>query len=450
MDNNQVLWKVLNFPGVIKNTYKVSENGEFKFSNDDLDIDIYHSPNGYDFVMLVVDNQDRINNPKYYRSPRMYFRVDILVASTFVTCDMNLYNKGLDVNHKNGDTRDNQSTNLEWCELIEEWRDITYGDIVKGKYEINNKGDVREKGCTDNIYPRYDHYEYLMITLKLDHLTEGGYNSKPFKIHRLVAHEWYGENKADVNHIDGVPFNNNWKNLEYATRSENIKHAVKTGLQSAIPVEDIEMVYDMLAENGGKPKMVYDMLDHEKYPRLTHSLVKAVKRGFYDHKIDMTNRKPLPKLFVQTVHRQSLTIDEIDELRDLIITNGYSCKTAFEKLDHDKFPTVNYACVKDIKFGRPPYNKSNKFTDEELKAIKYTKSEVSFTPRILKINTELADIIRTLLNDNDGKVSVVYRILNNPDITKYNISDIRTGRNKQPSEIYDLTKNDGKYPFIKK
>jgi len=53
---------------------------------------------------------------------------------------------------------------------------------------------------------------------------------KFFKIHRLVAIHYIPntENKPDVNHIDGDKSNNNIKNLEWMTRSENCNAFKKT------------------------------------------------------------------------------------------------------------------------------------------------------------------------------------------------------------------------------
>lgn len=53
------------------------------------------------------------------------------------------------------------------------------------------------------------------------------------KVHRLVAITYMKnpQKHGDINHIDGDKLNNNLDNLEYCSRSENMKHAYKTGLK---------------------------------------------------------------------------------------------------------------------------------------------------------------------------------------------------------------------------
>jgi len=67
---------------------------------------------------------------------------------------------------------------------------------------------------------------YLSVSLRKD-----GEN-KMFMVHRLVALAFVEnpDGKPEVNHKDGDRKNNAAKNLEWCTRSENMKHAVRTGL----------------------------------------------------------------------------------------------------------------------------------------------------------------------------------------------------------------------------
>lgn len=98
-------------------------------------------------------------------------------------------------------------------------------------YLVTPEGVVysRKPGCdhplaqsiSDRGYPRV----YLQINGK----------KKVMKIHRLVAELFVPnpDNKREVNHKDGNKRNNNADNLEWCTRSENLKHAYRTGLRKS-------------------------------------------------------------------------------------------------------------------------------------------------------------------------------------------------------------------------
>ena len=72
---------------------------------------------------------------------------------------------------------------------------------------------------------------YLLVTL-ISYTEKGVRIKKNQFIHRLLAQAYIPnpENKAHVNHKDGVKTNNSLDNLEWATEQENSQHAVNNNL----------------------------------------------------------------------------------------------------------------------------------------------------------------------------------------------------------------------------
>ena len=68
--------------------------------------------------------------------------------------------------------------------------------------------------------------DYYTVTLRKECCSKTNF------IHKLLAQTFIPNpfNKKQVNHMDGNKLNNNLTNLEWCTPSENMRHAVKTGL----------------------------------------------------------------------------------------------------------------------------------------------------------------------------------------------------------------------------
>lgn len=92
------------------------------------------------------------------------------------------------------------------------------------KYIVCEDGDIFTLKGTKMI-PSIDHCGYL----------HGSINGKTISYHRIIAECFcYNDDplhKTDVNHIDGNKVNNHYTNLEWVSRSENVKHAYENGLE---------------------------------------------------------------------------------------------------------------------------------------------------------------------------------------------------------------------------
>lgn len=83
---------------------------------------------------------------------------------------------------------------------------------------INSRGNEKALKSLRNGYASVDLYDNGTRTIK--------------RVHRLVAEAFIPnpDNKPDINHKDGNKLNNSVSNLEWVTKSENMRHAYDTGL----------------------------------------------------------------------------------------------------------------------------------------------------------------------------------------------------------------------------
>lgn len=105
-------------------------------------------------------------------------------------------------------------------------------------YEASDLGRIRSWCWTINKNRRHLADE---PRIKAHHINGNGYcivglgHRKSARVHVLIAEAFIGPKPhgMDVNHKDGNKQNNRADNLEYVTRSENLRHAFRLGLATS-------------------------------------------------------------------------------------------------------------------------------------------------------------------------------------------------------------------------
>ena len=102
--------------------------------------------------------------------------------------------------------------------MIELWKPIEGYEL---NYQVSNFGRIKNTTTDFIVRPYINRTGYYAVNLYR-------YGKvKKYLVHRLVAKEFVynPENKPHINHLDGNKLNNNYSNLEWCTRSENVQHA---------------------------------------------------------------------------------------------------------------------------------------------------------------------------------------------------------------------------------
>lgn len=179
--------------------------------------------------------------------------------------------------------------------MIEIWKDVMN---YEGLYKVSNLGRVKRLERKDSNGRTLK--EMIMKTNKNGDKKRGYYErvylskdgiKKQMRVHRLVAQSFIPNpnKKEQVNHIDGNKLNNNVNNLEWATGSENLKHAIDIGLYSPNNTRKLsnEQALDVLKRLNNK-ELVKDIASLYNVTTMT---IQNIKNGVGCYSEIIQNKK---------------------------------------------------------------------------------------------------------------------------------------------------------------
>lgn len=114
-----------------------------------------------------------------------------------------------------------------YYKIMEIWKDIVW---YEWKYQISNLWNVKSLIYNKILKQTKEQNWYLRISL----WNGKRWNQTKYSIHRLVSMafiekiEW----KTDVNHKNWIKDDNRLENLEWVTKSENIRHSIAIWLKA--------------------------------------------------------------------------------------------------------------------------------------------------------------------------------------------------------------------------
>ena len=333
----KIYWKPLHHP-IINDGYLISNTGmiRHKYSDEkDAYKSTYHSTNGYDYAKMVVKESKRIDD-----NPIRLFPIDEIIGYTFIPIPEDLIDKPKIINHINGDTRDISLDNLEWIEDIEAWRTCTYPGIKPNTYEISSWGNVKKLGKSISIYSK-NNYHFINS------------DNKQFRVHRMVCwqflkHDEYFNEKV-VNHINGIPYNNHWKNLELTTDEQNNIHARITGLNKIEKnwyryrdIDEINTICETVARYKGDTKSILKELKNRNINITTRKITEVKHKRLWKEVSDKYFTKPYNS------YATSLKAPDVFMICKLLLDNNMNIKKTIN--DAAKYGVyVSESAVKHIR-----------------------------------------------------------------------------------------------------
>lgn len=231
-----------------------------------------------------------------------------------------------------------------------------YHGIPDNRFIITNNGDVIyiKTGNALKKYLGKDGFYYVNI----------GY--RPFAIHRLVA--WFfvpgrSDDKNIVKHINGIKTDNRAENLEWCSRSDNVRHIQDKGLSgyrygennpnSTITSDDVDEVCRLLLQHEGNCKEVIKICKENKIC-ISYQMLQQIK-----HKKTWTDVSD-EWFGADRFKINHLSTDDVCEICRSLKRNNYDVNTVIDELN-GVIPYITYNRVRSIMMKRAHIDISDTF-----------------------------------------------------------------------------------------
>lgn len=338
-------------------------------NNLQLDDIIYHSTNGYDYVLLET----------FSGNVRLY-RLEFIMFNSF-NPNTQMNHEHFKVLHVDGDVHNCNIDNLRFQEDIEEWRIVEFPEwIQRNQYAISTWGRFKNVRFDRLLSPAPDRKGYPRCSFFISN------KSKQRFVHQLVADHYIPAPTDDqydqINHIDGDPTNNHIANLEWSNNRLNGIHAFLVGLnprRSIIPISDVDMIVELLVKHGGSIQNAYNDIDRSNRRNITYGIIAAIK---YDKRYAEVPESKFYKnpITFTSLKESKLSTDDIDMIVDMLLDQEYdgSVTAVYNAIDHNRYPHISKGIINLIKCRNPIYYREDARYD--LRTIQFKKKPGRWGP----------------------------------------------------------------------
>lgn len=183
----------------------------------------------------------------------------------------------------------------------EEWRKLSH------QFKISTFGRIKTVSRVNKCNGRFRPEIIRKVSLSGKYL-RFTVDGKTTSIHRLVCKTFHDnpENKPQVNHLDGIKWNNFYLNVEWATQPENIQHAQSIGLMKYAKIKPPKKKRGRVAGFVGTSKKIIDINTCITYnsaselSKLIGKPIKDIRRMLSGERINHTQYRYITKDGIKT------------------------------------------------------------------------------------------------------------------------------------------------------